>query len=101
MKQVMINQQRLPVYLWAIGFHTPIFIISQIAFKLCIRLLIRQPLLQVDAFATARDGEIHEATRRILSVLLRQVKLDFPVVLVTNENEPLSKPVKNINFCLF
>ncbi|CAN4124163.1 unnamed protein product [Withania somnifera] len=28
---------------------------------------------EVDSFATARDGETHEATRRILSVLLRQI----------------------------
>lgn len=61
---------------------------------------MREPLLQVDAFAVARDAEIHEATRRILSVLLRQVKLDFPVVLVANENEP-SKPVKTLSFCYF
>jgi len=30
--------------------------------------------MQVDSFAIARDSEMHEATRRILSVLLRQVK---------------------------
>lgn len=30
---------------------------------------------QVDSFAVARDSEMHEATRRILSVLLRQVFL--------------------------
>lgn len=29
--------------------------------------------LQVDSFAVTRDNEMHEATRRILSVLLRQV----------------------------
>ncbi|KAG8635158.1 hypothetical protein MANES_16G002800v8 [Manihot esculenta] len=29
---------------------------------------------EVDSFAVARDSEMHEATRRILSVLLRQVK---------------------------
>lgn len=28
----------------------------------------------MDSFAIARDGEMHEATRRVLSVLLRQVK---------------------------
>lgn len=28
---------------------------------------------EVDSFATARDGETHEATRRILSVILRQI----------------------------
>lgn len=28
---------------------------------------------QVDSFATSRDSETHEATRRILSVILRQV----------------------------
>lgn len=31
--------------------------------------------MQIDSFAAARDGEMHEATRRILSVLLRQVIL--------------------------
>lgn len=31
-------------------------------------------LLQVDSFAASRDKEMHEATRRILSVILRQVK---------------------------
>lgn len=36
---------------------------------------------QVDSFAVARDSEMHEATRRILSVLLRQVKLGFHLVL--------------------
>lgn len=30
-------------------------------------------VLQVDSFAIARDSDIHEATRRMLSVLLRQV----------------------------
>lgn len=31
--------------------------------------------IQIDSFAAARDNEMHEATRRILSVLLRQVNL--------------------------
>lgn len=38
--------------------------------------------MQVDSLATARDGDIHEATRRLLSVLLRQVMLglsDFSI----------------------
>ncbi|CAN0899103.1 VCP-like ATPase, partial [Linum grandiflorum] len=30
---------------------------------------------EVDSFAVTRDGEMHEATRRILSVLLRQVNI--------------------------
>ena len=33
--------------------------------------------LQVDSFAIARDSEMHEATRRVLSVLLRQVKTNL------------------------
>lgn len=28
---------------------------------------------EVDSFAIARDSEMHEATRRILSVILRQI----------------------------
>lgn len=31
--------------------------------------------IQIDSFAAARDSEMHEATRRILSVLLRQVNV--------------------------
>ncbi|KAG5005672.1 hypothetical protein JHK82_023654 [Glycine max] len=31
--------------------------------------------IQIDSFAAARDNEMHEATRRILSVLLRQFNL--------------------------
>jgi hypothetical protein len=30
--------------------------------------------LQIDSLATTRDSEMHEATRRMLSVLLRQVR---------------------------
>ncbi|KAL2603410.1 hypothetical protein AAZX31_09G007600 [Glycine max] len=30
---------------------------------------------EIDSFAAARDNEMHEATRRILSVLLRQFNL--------------------------
>lgn len=44
-------------------------------------------LFQVDSFAISRDSDMHEATRRVLSVLLRQVKLDshcFTVILKTN-----------------
>ncbi|XWS15531.1 hypothetical protein CRYUN_Cryun34aG0008000 [Craigia yunnanensis] len=44
---------------------------------------------EVDAFATARDGEIHEATRRILSVLLRQIdgfEQDKKVVVIAATN---------------
>ena len=37
-------------------------------------------LLQIDSFAVARDNEMHEATRRILSVLLRQVNPVFPLL---------------------
>lgn len=44
---------------------------------------------EVDAFATARDGETHEATRRILSVLLRQIdgfEQDKKVVVIAATN---------------
>lgn len=41
---------------------------------------------QVDSFATARDGETHEATRRLLSVLLRQVLLEILNFLITSIN---------------
>ncbi|XVF87795.1 hypothetical protein PTKIN_Ptkin18bG0149600 [Pterospermum kingtungense] len=44
---------------------------------------------EVDAFAIARDGEIHEATRRILSVLLRQIdgfEQDKKVVVIAATN---------------
>ncbi|KAB2025966.1 hypothetical protein ES319_D06G186100v1 [Gossypium barbadense] len=53
------------------------------------RLLTGQPTLQVDSFATARGGEIHEATRRILSVLLRQIdgfEQDKKVVVIAATN---------------
>lgn len=39
--------------------------------------------LQIDSFATARDNETHEATRRVLSVLLRQVILaSFDIIML-------------------
>lgn len=38
-------------------------------------------LIQVDSLAISRDSEMHEATRRILSVLLRQVKPEFHFTL--------------------
>ncbi|XP_022716163.1 cell division cycle protein 48 homolog isoform X6 [Durio zibethinus] len=44
---------------------------------------------EVDSFATARDGEIHETTRRILSVLLRQIdgfEQDKKVVVIAATN---------------
>ncbi|XP_060175758.1 uncharacterized protein LOC132606325 isoform X3 [Lycium barbarum] len=52
---------------------------------------------EVDSFATARDGETHEATRRLLSVLLRQlVQIDgfeqekkVVVVAATNRKQDL------------
>ncbi|KAK7303349.1 hypothetical protein RJT34_14252 [Clitoria ternatea] len=49
---------------------------------------------EVDSFAVARDGEMHEATRRILSVLLRQIdgfEQDKKVVVIaaTNRKEDL------------
>ncbi|CAI9086844.1 OLC1v1020763C2 [Oldenlandia corymbosa var. corymbosa] len=49
---------------------------------------------EVDSFAIARDGETHEATRRVLSVLLRQIdgfEQDKKVVVVaaTNRKEDL------------
>ena len=37
-------------------------------------------MLQIDSFAVARDSEMHEATRRILSVLLRQVNPVFSLL---------------------
>lgn len=55
--------------------------------------------LQVDSFATARDGETHEATRRLLSVLLRQVKIEFPHDFMMKQNQ-MSACTPNINnFC--
>ncbi|VFQ88925.1 unnamed protein product [Cuscuta campestris] len=49
---------------------------------------------EVDSFATARDGETHEATRRMLSVLLRQIdgfeqEKKVVVVAATNRKEDL------------
>lgn len=49
---------------------------------------------EVDSFAIARDSEIHEATRRILSVILRQIdgfEQDRRVVVIaaTNRKEDL------------
>lgn len=44
---------------------------------------------EVDSFAIARDSEIHEATRRILSVLLRQIdgfEQDKKVVVIAATN---------------
>lgn len=38
-----------------------------------IRHIFDTELLQVDSLATSRDSDLHEATRRLLSVLLRQV----------------------------
>ncbi|XP_051192736.1 chaperone protein dnaJ 39 isoform X2 [Lolium perenne] len=50
--------------------------------------------LQVDSFAIARDSEMHEANRRILSVILRQIdgfEQDRRVVVIaaTNRKEDL------------
>ncbi|CAH1448241.1 unnamed protein product [Lactuca virosa] len=45
--------------------------------------------LEVDSFATARDSETHEATRRILSVILRQIdgfEQDKKVVVIAATN---------------
>ncbi|KAI5447143.1 uncharacterized protein LOC127077392 [Lathyrus oleraceus] len=49
---------------------------------------------EIDSFAAARDGEMHEATRRLLSVLLRQIdgfEQDKKVVVIaaTNRKEDL------------
>ncbi|MCD9643643.1 hypothetical protein HAX54_031262 [Datura stramonium] len=49
---------------------------------------------RVDSFATARDGETHEATRRLLSVLLRQIdgfeqEKKVVVVAATNRKQDL------------
>ncbi|XP_059297186.1 cell division control protein 48 isoform X2 [Lycium ferocissimum] len=49
---------------------------------------------EVDSFATARDGETHEATRRLLSVLLRQIdgfeqEKKVVVVAATNRKQDL------------
>ncbi|KAL4356370.1 hypothetical protein AHAS_Ahas09G0079900 [Arachis hypogaea] len=49
---------------------------------------------EIDSFAAARDNEMHEATRKILSVLLRQIdgfEQDNKVVVIaaTNRNEDL------------
>ncbi|EXB77024.1 Cell division cycle protein 48-like protein [Morus notabilis] len=44
---------------------------------------------EVDSFAVARDGEMHEATRRVLSVLLRQIdgfEQDKKVVVIAATN---------------
>ncbi|CAN0899102.1 Protein CdcH, partial [Linum grandiflorum] len=44
---------------------------------------------EVDSFAVTRDGEMHEATRRILSVLLRQIdgfEQDKKVVVIAATN---------------
>ncbi|XP_062088274.1 uncharacterized protein LOC133794861 [Humulus lupulus] len=44
---------------------------------------------EVDSFAIARDGEMHEATRRVLSVLLRQIdgfEQDKRVVVIAATN---------------
>ncbi|XLS91201.1 hypothetical protein HN51_067209 [Arachis hypogaea] len=52
------------------------------------------PAAPIDSFAAARDNEMHEATRRILSVLLRQIdgfEQDKKVVVIaaTNRKEDL------------
>ncbi|KAL3521914.1 hypothetical protein ACH5RR_014748 [Cinchona calisaya] len=49
---------------------------------------------EVDSFAVARDGETHEATRRVLSVLLRQIdgfeqEKKVVVVAATNRKQDL------------
>ncbi|CDP04451.1 unnamed protein product [Coffea canephora] len=49
---------------------------------------------EVDSFAVARDGETHEATRRVLSVLLRQIdgfeqEKRVVVVAATNRKQDL------------
>ncbi|XP_054785442.1 uncharacterized protein LOC129291977 isoform X2 [Prosopis cineraria] len=49
---------------------------------------------EIDSFAAARDGEMHEATRRILSVLLRQIdgfEQDKRVIVIgaTNRKQDL------------
>ncbi|KAF3674034.1 meiotic spindle formation protein mei-1 isoform X2 [Capsicum chacoense] len=49
---------------------------------------------EVDSFAAARDGETHEATRRLLSVLLRQIdgfeqEKKVVVVAATNRKQDL------------
>ncbi|KAI5672982.1 hypothetical protein M9H77_13346 [Catharanthus roseus] len=49
---------------------------------------------EVDSFALARDGETHEATRRVLSVLLRQIdgfeqEKKVVVVAATNRKQDL------------
>ncbi|KAK7359822.1 hypothetical protein VNO77_01787 [Canavalia gladiata] len=51
---------------------------------------------EIDSFAAARDSEMHEATRRILSVLLRQIdgfEQDKKVVVIaaTNRKEDLDQ----------
>lgn len=55
--------------------------------------------MQVDALATARSGEMHEATRRTLSVLLRQLDGFDParrsvVIAATNRKQDLD-PVRD------
>ncbi|KAG5542884.1 hypothetical protein RHGRI_015841 [Rhododendron griersonianum] len=44
---------------------------------------------EVDSFAVTRDNEMHEATRRILSVLLRQMDLSRRVIAATNTKQDL------------
>lgn len=49
---------------------------------------------EVDSFAVARDSEIHEATRRVLSVILRQIdgfeqEKQVVVIAATNRKEDL------------
>ena len=44
--------------------------------------VISTSFLQVDSFAASRDNDMHEATRRILSVILRQVRPFLHVVTV-------------------
>ncbi|KAL6990725.1 hypothetical protein U1Q18_008844, partial [Sarracenia purpurea var. burkii] len=49
---------------------------------------------EVDSFAVARDNEMHEATRRILSVLLRQIdgfeqEKKVVVIAATNRKQDL------------
>lgn len=55
----------------------------------------------MDSLAVARDSEMHEATRRVLSVLLRQVKLGFGInLLLTKHVYLLSMHARKRNQCL-
>lgn len=105
-----VGVNKSPIYIyelicqWIILINIFFVEFSQVSYFL---IIICSYFIQVDSFATSRESDIHEATRRILSVLLRQVSVfivsnvDFSIIYLLFNTFFVARAWVSLYFLLF